>query len=159
MIRYHEIMKNLRSHSFSYLILSLMLSITMLVPAQELMHWCDMMDSDMVETHKTMSMQIDDTHSQETEHCDMQDSEASEASSFKKCDVLIDCNCAYVQSSIIEHAVLGSSTLSIQIPLTTSVLNFIEFQPPLKTTFPPPIWSFSSYSPPDLFLANESFLI
>lgn len=136
-----------------------MLSITMLVPAQELMLWCDMMDMNMVESHETMSMQMDDMHSQDTEHCDTQDFDALDTSPDKNCDVLIDCNCVFLQSSNIEHAVLGSSTVSIKIPLATSLLDISGLQYSIKVITPPPIWSFSSYSPPDLFLANESFLI
>jgi hypothetical protein len=131
----------------------------MLVPAQELMLWCDMMEMDMTEHHEAMTMQVDSTHSQNAKHCNVSDFGSTETPSDIICEVKVDCNCVSVQNGTNDYAVLGSSTVGVQIPVPTSILNISDTQYSLKVQTPPPIWSFASYSPPDLFLANESFLI
>lgn len=139
-----------------------MLALTMLVPTQQLMLWCNntMMDmeTEMEMNHETMAMNMmDHDQAMTSEHCDSDSKESM--SNTEDCDMMIDCNCMTIQGTTSDQAVLA--LVSVQVPMVTESVLFDLINPEITTQvpIPPPIWSFSSYSPPDLFLANASFLI
>lgn len=131
----------------------------MLVPAQELMLWCDMMDSSKEATSESISL-FDDIRSESNEHCDSEvNNTSSEQKSNNHCDELTTCDCLEIQSGIQDQAFVFANSVKSDLVLSVRFLELVESFEAINETIPPPIWSFSSYSPPDLFLANASFLI
>ena len=131
----------------------------MLVPAQELMLWCDMMDSSKEATSESISL-FDDIRSESNEHCDSEvNNTSSEQKSNNHCDELATFDCLEIQSGIQDQAFVFANSVKSDLVLSVRFLELVESFEAINETIPPPIWSFSSYSPPDLFLVNASFLI
>ena len=138
--------------------------VTLLVPAQQMMLWCGMMnmdsDTEMMMNHEAMAMNMSHhDKSMSDEHCGSASDKSMNDSEDCDSDMMIDCNCVTVQGTTSDQAVFA--LVSVQVPTVTESELFDLINPEIVTQIPtpPPIWSFSSYSPPDLFLANASFLI
>ncbi|MFV1884985.1 MAG: hypothetical protein ACMZ7B_10895 [Balneola sp.] len=72
------------------------------------------------------------------------------------CQTSIDCDCDATYDGV-SHTALVVQNFKIPLDNSTIILSH-SFNSTTKIT-PPPLWFSSSYSPPLLFLANESFLI
>ena len=147
-----------RQHKISQLALSFFVIISMLIPAKELMLWCSIMDDDSSASH---SMAMDhDMSSMPEDHCNSEESSTTDAkTSTHICDNLNDCDCLEIQSSLKDDAFLSLQAPITKIKLSSSVLKNLDQHHTNHEISPPPIWWYSSYSPPMLFLVNESFLI
>lgn len=129
----------------------------MLIPAQELMLWCSMMDDDSSASH---AMAKDhDMSSMPGDHCDSEESSTAETkTSTHGCDDLNDCDCLEIQNSLKNEALM-SLQAPVKHKLSSSVFKNLDQLHIYNALNPPPVWSFSSYSPPTLFLVNQTFLI
>ncbi len=72
------------------------------------------------------------------------------------CDMFIDCNCDLSADGIETKAFFVQKT---QIPQLSSDFTTLNFSNNSFDRIPPPLWYSNSYSPPLLFLSNNSFLI
>lgn len=130
----------------------------MLIPAQDLTLWCSMVDDESSASH-FMSMDHD-MSSMPGDHCDSEESPTPETkASTHNCDNLSDCDCLEIQSNMKNEAFLSLYAPSTKIQLSSSILKNLDQLHTNHEISPPPIWRYSSYSPPTLFLVNESFLI
>ncbi len=108
----------------------------------------------MMMDHSSMGM-VEMGH--ETEHHDMDMMHEKETSTSSDCEMTVDCDCNTDKdliATIAPTVVLKISTPTFQFTFqeTSSVKNdYIPTNSDLTLT--------NSYSPPPLFLANESFLI
>lgn len=162
-------MKKLRAHTALFSLLTLLLSISLVFPANAMMLWCSM-DMDLTEHHSEMSMGNDatihaeknDSFSMKMEHCESTTNMHAEASTDQDeahCILSVDCNCIITQQETLPAtSIITSPSFNLnEFNVSLRLLEFdIQHQ---QETFPPPIWNSSSYSPPVLFLANEAFLI
>lgn len=72
------------------------------------------------------------------------------------CQTSIDCDCDATYDGITHNALVVQN---FKIPLDNSTTILSGSFNSTTEIIPPPLWFSSSYSPPLLFLANESFLI
>lgn len=132
----------------------------LIVPVQEMMLWCNMMDMSM-----DHSQALTGAHSvpmEKGDHCNSSNADLMTIpveQSSEHCKALVDCNCVTDRSDITNLATITPTPFNLEIQRLASFGNEVVFENTLNETFPPPIWSSSSYSPPDLFVTNESFLI
>lgn len=162
-------MKKLRAHTALFSLLTLLLSVSLVFPANAMMLWCSM-DMDMTRHHSEMSMGNDatthieknDSSQMKMEHCESianMHAEASTDQDEAHCILAVDCNCIIKQQETLPATSIITSP-SLHLSEGNLSLRSIEFHSQLRQeTFPPPLWNSSSYSPPILFLANEAFLI
>lgn len=156
---YHYIVILAKKHTIKTITLSMILSVTMLIPAQELMLWCSMMDDMETPISETMSMH-NAKDSENEGHCNTKDEASSDQQNKDQhCDELASCDCLEIQSGIQDQAFVFANSVKSDLELSVRFLQLVESFEAINESIPPPIWSFSSYSPPDLFLANASFLI
>lgn len=80
----------------------------------------------------------------------------SESSNSQNCEMNIDCLCDFDASSTQKEALIVQH---VKIPKVLSTASIVEQLGDQKLRLPPLIHFFNSYSPPSLFLVNESFLI
>lgn len=95
-------------------------------------------------------------------HCDGTTSDLdmeTNSESEDHCTFSVDCNCTITQQTDDQATSVLSAPTTLNIQITESVIDKVLVATDSKETFPPPLWSSSSYSPPSLFLANASFLI
>ena len=118
------------------------------------------MHSDMAMHHQQEPMPESITHSMD--HENMMDccSDIPESGSLpiaiNHCQTSIDCDCDATYDGL-SHTALVVQNFKIPLDNSTIILSH-SFNSTTKIT-PPPLWFSNSYSPPLLFLANESFLI
>ncbi|RNC83124.1 MAG: hypothetical protein ED557_10460 [Balneola sp.] len=149
-------MKKFRSYTSSSFILSLLLSLALMIPAQDMMLLCDMMSND----HEVVSsaMKGMDHHDQK-EDCDSMGMGNDSESENTHCDAMLDCNCIEVLAARKNAVISAPMHINISFSLIFESFDTSISLSSIKEVFPPPIWRQISYSPPDLFLENESFLI
>lgn len=117
----------------------------------------------MMEHCSTMNMHETNSESTMHDHMEMNDSKPmnhhpvdSNKTGEESCGMTFDCDCYYTSKAVRTEAPVLQK---IKIPklILTSIDASLNLE--YDQYFPPPIWLSSSYSPPLLFLANESFLI
>lgn len=121
-----------------------MLVLTMLVPTQQLMLWCNSsmmdMETEMEINHDSMAMNMmDHDQAMTSEHCDSDSKESMSNSEECDSDMMIDCNCLTIQGTTTDQAVLA--LVSVQVPTVTESVLFDLINPEITTQvpIPPPI--------------------
>ncbi len=156
LIYYYYLVKKLRSHRIYTFALSFLLSLALMIPAQEMMLLCDMMSND----HESISSVMNEMdHHEQSADCDSTGMGEGEESENTLCNTLVDCNCMVLVSARKDAVVSAPTPIIVSLSSTFESLNTSATLSEMKEIFPPPIWSLASYSPPNLFLENESFLI
>jgi hypothetical protein len=123
---------------------------------QSSMHDHDAMSHSSMEMSPVMDMNTDKDCCMTDELMNYHQTNKEEPSSLTHCEMSLDCNCDLSDQAIHKEA-LVLQQLKIPILSVSSIeTGFLEDHADLS---PIPIYFSSSYSPPLLFLANESFLI
>lgn len=121
---------------------------------QASMHDHDSMSNSSMEMNPVMDMNTDEDCCMTSESMDHQSND--DRSSLSHCETTIDCNCDLDDKSVHKEAVI-LHIFKVPIPTLSSINSF--FLEDYSDPSPIPIHYSNSYSPPLLFLANESFLI
>ncbi len=72
------------------------------------------------------------------------------------CEISIDCNCEIDANGVENIAVVVQQ---IKFQQVSSEFQTLPVSEELNQRIPPPLWYSNSYTPPQLFLSNESLLI
>lgn len=117
-----------------------------------MMEHCSSMDMSDVDTELAMHDHMEMSDSKPMNHHPVDSNKAGEES----CGMTFDCDCYYTSKAVRTEALVLQKIKIPKLILTSIDANLnLEYD----QYFPPPLWLSSSYSPPLLFLANESFLI
>lgn len=117
-------------------------------------HCAEMIEMDDSPHHQEHSI-ADMNHMTMNECCPVNDAYAAQTA-IEHCDTNIDCNCE-LESSAVENSALVAQQL--KLPKIDSECILLLSSGAVIQRIPPPLWYSNSYSPPLLFLANESLLI
>tara|TARA_R110000868_G_scaffold304437_21_gene565401 strand:- start:32247 stop:32726 length:480 start_codon:yes stop_codon:yes gene_type:complete len=147
--------------AFLVLILFLGIAIPVFVATGMMEHCSSMMEMPVSSKHDHHEMMMAE-HMTESKDCCMDSGmkqphpAPTSSSSIGSCDILIDCNC---DVSVIAAKNEAFITQKTKVPsfFTKELIEELTFD--LSDHIPPPLIYSSSYSPPLLFLTNESLLI
>ncbi len=125
-------------------------------PTQSSMHDHDSMSHSSMEMNPVMDMSSEEDCCMSAELMDHHQTNKEERSPLNHCEMEIDCNCDLSEQATQKEALLLQQFKIPILSVSSIETDLLKGHPDPS---PIPIYFSSSYSPPLLFLANESFLI
>ena len=119
-------------------------------------HCAEMMEMDESSHHEEHSMADMNYMDMAMDECCLVDDVYSGQHAIEHCETSIDCNCELEVNAVENSALIAQQ---LKLPKIDSECVILITSEATIQRIPPPLWYSSSYSPPLLFLANESFLI